>query len=461
MTTAKIIQAHPDLIPYAPLNKKQAAYIVRSQVAWLNVLEGGKRSSKNITNLIAWAMSLETHPDRIHLAAGYTQGTAKMNIIDSNGFGLKWIFAGRCREGLYQNVDALYIDTPTGQKIVLIAGGGKINDLARIKGFSLGTVYITEVNECAQPFVQECFDRTLASARRQIFMDLNPKPPRHWFYLDVLDFHQAQQAENRRYGLNYEHMTLVDNMSLTDEQLRRELKTYDRDSMWFKRDILGQRTSAEGRIYEGYRYKDVAVTKQWISEQMFIDFSVGVDVGGTDATVATLTGFTAKYETVVTIDGYYHKQGLNEGKDHAQYAKEIAEFLYPWTLVYPRLATCVVFAESADKLFRQALRKALDNAGLKQMQVTPSYKKDGILDRINTMRILINQGRKKIAAHLDQWFQAYEMATWDTGKYAEKEWVRVDDGSYPVDCLDSDEYSVQPFKPRLLVASGQQERTSA
>ena len=165
-------------------------------------------------------------------------------------------------------------------------------------------------------------------------------------------------------------------------------------------------------------------------------------------------GFTAKYETVVTIDGYYHKQGLNEGKDHAQYAKEIAEFLYPWTLVYPRLATSVVFAESADKLFRQALRTALNNVGLRQMRITPSYKKDGILDRINTMRILINQDRKKIAAHLDQWFQAYEMATWDTGKYAEKEWVRVDDGSYPVDCLDSDEYSIQPYKPRLLVASG-------
>ena len=113
-------------------NKKQSDYIIRSQVAWLNVLEGGKRSSKNITNLIAWAMSLETHPDKLHLAAGYTQGAAKMNIIDSNGFGLKWIFAGRCREGLYQNIDALYINTPTGQKIVLVAGGGKINDLARI-----------------------------------------------------------------------------------------------------------------------------------------------------------------------------------------------------------------------------------------------------------------------------------------------------------------------------------------
>jgi|BioPla2DNA2_1021312.scaffolds.fasta_scaffold00226_33 PBSX family phage terminase large subunit len=448
-TATKTATQHK-LIPYAPLNKKQTDYIIRSQIAWLNVLEGGKRASKNITNLIAWTVSLETHPDKIHLAAGYTQGTAKMNIIDSNGFGLKWIFAGRCREGLYQNIDALYIQTQTGEKIVLVAGGGKVNDVARIKGFSLGSVYITEVNECAQPFVQECFDRTAASNRRQIFLDLNPKPPRHWFYLDVLDFHAEQQALNRRYGYNSEHLTVADNMSLTDEQLRQLLATYDRDSQWFKRDILGQRTTADGRIYEGYKYSEIAVDKGWIKKQFFIDFSVGVDVGGTDATVATLNGFTQQYDSVVAIDGYYHKQGIDSGKDHAAYAADIAQFIKPWTEVYPRLASSTVFAESADKLFRQALRKALDDAGLRGMQIVPSYKKDGILDRINTMRILINQGRKKIADHMEPWFQAYEMAVWDSGKYLEKEWVRVDDGSYPVDCLDSDEYGIQPFKPRLI-----------
>lgn len=441
------------LIPYSPLNQKQSDYIIRSQIAWLNVLEGGKRASKNITNLIAWAISLESHPDKLHLAAGYTQGTARMNIIDSNGFGLKWIFQGRCREGLYQNISALYIDTPTGQKIVLIAGGGKMNDLARIKGFSLGSVYLTEVNEMAKPFVMECFDRTLASNRRQIFMDLNPKPPRHWFYLEVLDFHAEQQESNPRYGLNYGHMTIADNMSLTDEQLRQTLATYDRDSQWFKRDILGQRTSASGLIYEGYSYKGVAVSQKWIREQFFIDFSIGVDVGGTDATVATLNGYTRNYENVVAIDGYYHKQGIDSGMDHAQYAAAIAAFIMPWTKVYPRIASCTVFAESADKLFRQALRKALDDSGLRGVKITPSYKKDGILDRIQTMRILLNQGRKKIANHMVEWLQAYEMAVWDTDKYVEKEWVRVDDGSYPVDCLDSDEYAIQPFKPRLIRGS--------
>lgn len=419
-------------------------------MAWLNVLEGGKRASKNITNIVAWAAALETHPDRLHLAGGFTQGTARMNIIDSNGFGLKWIFAGRCREGRYNNVEALYIQTQTGEKIVLISGGGKLNDVPRIKGFSIGSVYLTEVNEMAEAFVMECFDRTISSSRRQIFMDLNPKPPRHFFYVNILDFHMEQQENDPSYGLNYEHMTLADNLSIKDQELRQTLATYDKDSIWFKADILGLRTSAKGRIYEGYSTGKVAVSRKWIEEQFFIDFSIGVDVGGTDATVATLNGFTPRYEQVIAIDGYYHKQGIEQGMDHAQYAAEIAAFILEWSEVYPRIATCVVFAESADKLFRQALRKALDDAKLTGIRVTPSYKKDGIVDRINTMRILFNQDRKKIASHLTEWLEAYEMAVWDINKYAEKEWVRVDNGSYPVDCLDSDEYSIQPYKPKLL-----------
>lgn len=42
------------------------------------------------------------------------------------------------------------------------------------------------------------------------------------------------------------------------------------------------------------------------------------------------------------------------------------------------------------------------------------------------------------------------MATWSDSDFAKGEWVRVDDGSYPVDCLDSAEYSYYPFKRMLI-----------
>ena len=47
--------------------------------------------------------------------------------------------------------------------------------------------------------------------------------------------------------------------------------------------------------------------------------------------------------------------------------------------------------------------------------------------------------------------EAYENAVWDADEKAKGEWVRVDDGSYPVDCLDSGEYGIQPYARYLEV----------
>ena len=106
-------------IEYANFDTKQATYFVRTHTCWLNVAEGGKRAGKNILNILAFADNLETHPDKIHLAFGVTKATAKMNIMDSNGYGLEHYFKGRCKPGTYNGVDCLYINTKTGEKVVL------------------------------------------------------------------------------------------------------------------------------------------------------------------------------------------------------------------------------------------------------------------------------------------------------------------------------------------------------
>lgn len=436
------------VIPYAPLTEKQSNYIKKVQNGWLSVAEGGKRSGKNIMNLIAWSAILETHPDKLHLAAGVSLSSAKLNIIDSNGFGLKHIFYGRCRQGKYQEREALYIRTKTGEKIVLVSGGGNSLSAPKIKGNSYGSAYITEVNECHPDFVAEVFDRTLTSSNRKIIFDLNPKPPAHWFYASRLDFFDAEKKAGRMPTYNYEHFIISDNLSISDEKLKEVLATYDKSSIWYMRDILGQRTSASGRIYTAYKKTEVEVTRKWLSEQKFVELSVGVDIGGTDATVATLTGITRGYDTVCHIDGLYHKQGIEDKKDEADYAREVVTWLKPWTKLYPTLGT--IYADSANKLFRRALKNELDRQGLSRYSVRSFNKSDGIISRINLSSMLLLQGRYKIAEHMTKWHEAYQMAVWDSSEYADGEWVRVDDGSYPVDCLDSAEYSTYPFERFLI-----------
>lgn len=436
------------MIDYAPICKRQAEYIRRAQTSWLNVAEGGKRAGKNITNLIAWAAVLDKHPDHLHLAAGVSQSSAQMNIIDSDGFGLEWIFRGRCHMGQYKGRDALYIQSKVGEKIVIIAGGGDKRSASLIKGHSYGTVYITEVNECHKTFVMEAIDRTLASSFRQIFFDLNPKPPAHWFYSEFLDYQDELKAKGKNKGYNYGHFTIADNRSISRERLIEELAKYDRSSIWYQRDILGKRISASGRIYTNYSYGDVAITPAEIRKMSFQELIVGVDVGGTDATVATLTGITPGFRNVVHIDGMYHKQGIDNKMDETKYVRMIVEWLIPWAKVYPKMGT--IYVDSAAKLFKKGLENELIRRGLGRFSVRGFDKSDGILERIELSCILFAQGRYKISTSMQKWHEAYQMATWSDEEFEKGEWVRTDDGSYPVDCLDASEYSLYPMQRFLI-----------
>lgn len=436
------------MIKYAPFDERQTEYIRRTKDSWLNVAEGGKRAGKNIMNVVAWAAAIDDSDDVLHLAAGVSQSSARMNIIDSDGMGLEHIFAGRCKYGQYNGRDALLIDTRKGKKAVIIAGGGDSRSASLIKGHSYGSVYITEVNECSQTFVQEAIDRTLASSKRQIFFDLNPKPPSHWFYRDFLDYQDELKARGENPGYNYGHFTILNNLSISDAQIRDTLSKYDKGSIWYQCDILGLRTSAEGRIYTGYYYDDCAISAEEISKMNFCELSVGIDVGGTDATAATLTGLTTDRKTVVHIDGMYHKQGLSNKMTEAKYAQLVVDWLSPWTKIYPKIGT--IYADSANKLFRTALQNELIRRGMTRLNVVAFNKSDGIIERIELSEMLLNQGRYKINNRMEKWHEAYQMAVWSDKEYEKGDWVRVDDGSYPVDCLDSAEYSLYPLKQFLI-----------
>lgn len=194
----------------APFSQNQMRFFWNCFDHWFNVAEGGKRGGKNVLITMAYCTILEKHPSRIHLIAGVSTATARLNILDCDGFGLKNYFEGRCREGTYQNRDCLYIQTATGEKVVLVSGGGKAGDEKLIKGNTYGTAYITEANECSESFIKEVFDRTLSSPDRKVFHDLNPKAEGHWYYENILNLHEKKQNENPEYGFNYGHMTAAE-----------------------------------------------------------------------------------------------------------------------------------------------------------------------------------------------------------------------------------------------------------
>ena len=303
----------------APFSENQNEFYWRCFDSWFNVAEGGKRGGKNVLITMAYCSILEKHPSKIHLIAGVSTSTARLNILDCDGYVMMNFFEGRCRLGHYQNRDCLYVNTPTGEKIVLVSGGGKDRDERLIKGNTYGTAYITEANECHPNFIQEVFDRTISSPDRKVFHDLNPKNPEHWYY-NILDFHEKQQAVEPSYGYNYGHFTIADNMSISDAQLRSVLKTYNKDSVWYKRDILGQRCIADGLVYPMFRDSMVVDVIPWQALQRGTWY-ISVDYGTVNPTAAGL--WCLWKGTAYRVSEYYYdsrKPGNHQKTDEEHYA---------------------------------------------------------------------------------------------------------------------------------------------
>lgn len=428
----------------APLSTRQHKYLLKTFNSWLNVAEGGKRGGKNVLNALAFALNLEEHPDKLHLIAGVNVAAAKINVIDCDGYGLANYFEGRCREGEYKKRDALFIKTRTGEKIVLVSGLGKDGEEKKIKGNTYGMVYITEVNECHPKGIQECFDRTLSSKDRKIFHDLNPKAEGHFYYSDILNFHEEKQKANPEYGLNYGHFTIADNMSLTQQHINRELDKYDKKSVWYLRDILGQRKQAEGIIYRQFADNK----KNYILDESpeNIAFSqIGVDFGGNESAQAFVcTGFSPDLKTIVTLDEYYTKEKITP--------KELEENFIAFVRRNAKYRPTTAFCDNAEQVLINGIRYASIKAGLSIS--IENARKGPIVDRIRFYNSLFNREAYKIMSHCTNLIGAFENALWNPKSLEDK---RLDDGTTNIDSLDAQEYSTENLQrqiQQLLIVGG-------
>lgn len=401
----------------APLSQRQYEYLRRCLDSWLNVAEGGKRGGKNVLATLAFCSMLETHKNKIHLVSGVSVATAKLNILDCDGYGLLNYFEGRCREGKYKDRDCVYVQTKAGEKIVLVSGGGKDGDEKLIKGNTYGMAYVTEANECHPKFLKEVFDRTLSSSDRKIFHDLNPKEEEHWYYTDILKFHEELQAKIPGYGYNYGHFTLVDNMSLSDEQIRTVLVTYDKGSVWYKRDIRGERAVAEGIIFRRfaennapYLYDDAELFDK--DEKLIQKPSkvvIGVDFGGNGSmTTFACTLYFHKYHDLRAAEEDYLE--LSKDIDADRICDKFVEFCVMVLKKYERIDW--VFPDSASTTMINSLRSAAKKAGLPHRNIAGCHKNE-ISERPRTVDLLLNTGRLKINRRCTKLRKALSSLKWD------------------------------------------------
>ena len=412
----------------APFTINQTEYAKRCLKSWFNVAEGGKRGGKNVLQTWIFCNLLETHKNRIHLIGGVSTATARLNILDCDGYGLLNYFEGRCRQGEYQKRDCVYVQTKTGEKIVLISGGGKDGDEKLIKGNTYGMAYITEANECHPKFIKEVFDRTLSSSDRKVFHDLNPKTPTNWYYVDILEYHEKMQKKYREYGYNYGHFTIADNMSITGEQLKEILLTYDKSTVWYKRDILGNRTAAEGLVFRYFANNSKPYIlnecdlfdENGILKFRFTMITIGIDFGGNKSrTTFYATGFLNGFRKLIVLDE--DKLPICEEVNTKQIQEKFLEFFRRVESKFGYICDC--FGDNAaSTLIYDLTQTVFENHLQTSMN---GCDKDTILNRIRLVDTLLRNGRLGIMNHCTGLIKALSELKWDDEKEDEIEDLNI------------------------------------
>lgn len=420
-----------------------------------NVAEGAVRAGKTIDNCIAFALNLEYTKDKIHLASGSTLANAKLNIGECNGFGLEHQFKGRCKWGKFKDNEALFINTKTGEKIVIFVGGGKADSYKKILGNSYGLWIATEINEhydsdnSKESFIKVAFARQLASNNPKWFWDLNPGNPNDAIYKDYLDLWQTKGLVG---GYNYQHFTIFDNAAITEQRKSEIISQYDSSSIWYQRDILGKRVVAEGLIYCEFKDYHIIKMNDWNAidkngnytneiRRALKFITVGVDFGGNiSAHSFNATGFTNQFRKFGTIK----QKRIAKRIDDKTLTEEFIKFIKELREEYPNINIIDIRCDSAEQTLIAGFERALRENNI-AIQINNAIKGE-ILNRIRFYCKMFSTNKYFILECCSDLIMAFKTAVWEKDKND----VRLDDGKQDVDSLDAQEYSTEPYQDVLV-----------
>lgn len=290
-------------------SEKHKEYMRKTQTSAINIAEGSIRSGKTTDNIFCFAHDLKKSKDKLHLATASTQPTAKIIIGDCDGYGLEHIFKGQCRWGKYKGNECLRIcgkDTGYHEKIVLFCGGAKADSYKKFRGMSIGLWIATEINLHHADTIREAQRRQINADIKRFYWDLNPDSPNASIYKEFIDVYEKKaNSGDLKGGFNLITFNIFDNVNLSKENLEAEISKYEPGTVWYKRDILGNRCVAEGLVFESLAND----SRKWMISQDKVperirDCWIGFDIGGNNSAYAmtcTALGYDGCYYVLKSV----------------------------------------------------------------------------------------------------------------------------------------------------------------
>lgn len=201
------------------------------------IADGAIRSGKTVSmsmSYVAWAM--DNFNGESFGLCGKTIGSLRRNVIGP----LKKILPGRGYEMRERRGDNLLVIKRGNRTNDFYMFGGKdegSQDL--IQGITLAGCMLDEVALMPQSFVTQATARCSVEGSK-LWFNCNPEGPMHWFKREWID--RAADL-----GMNYLHLTMEDNLSLSKETKERYRRMYV--GVFYQRYILGLWAMAEGLVY--------------------------------------------------------------------------------------------------------------------------------------------------------------------------------------------------------------------
>ncbi len=416
--------------------EKHREYMRRAAVCTINVAEGAVRAGKTVDNVFVFAAELERSADRFHLASGSTLGNAKLNIGDCNGLGLENIFRGRSRWGKYRGNECMIVQTAMGEKVIIFAGGKNADAYKRIRGNSYGMWIATEINLHADSFIREAFNRQLAAVHRKVFWDLNPSAPNSLIYREYIDRYAEMGEEN---FFNYARFTIRDNPVISPERLREIEAQYDKASIWYRRDILGERCAAEGVIYHLFANDRARFTVKSVDANAMEFINIGVDFGGNRSKTTFVAAAFLRDGTICIVKDHAVSGGKGE-IDSPRINEELRVFMEGLRRDFPGVSIRYVFCDSEAQYLINGLRRSLRGCGT----VISDCAKKRIRDRIAFVNSMMAAGKFMLLERCSLVADGLACAVWDDSG----EDKRLDDFTSDIDILDAMEYAIERYMKR-------------
>ncbi len=390
-----------------PLSQKYKDFINTVNGVDADFLEGTTASGKTTVGAgVKFMRMVSRSSQKLHIIASKTTGTAEKNIIQQdNG-----ILDIHPKAKYYGNGDKDY-KIPHIRfegKIIFVLGYDNRDKWELVLGSQFGCVYIDEINTANIDFVRE-----ISTRNKYLMATLNPDDPNLPVYKEFInrsrpykkyasDVPQEIMDELKEEPVpkwRYWFFTFRDNLSLTEEDIEKKIRSAPPGTKLYKNKIQGLRGKATGLIFPNFDRKKHVVTAEWVKQQVkngkikFKKFTAALDTSYSSKSPDTIAmifqGITDDRCIITLTEKVYSNKDMDTPLAPSDTTIKFIDFLEccrkEWGFAKD------VFIDSADQATITELKKYKRLHGC-LYSFFDSYKKVEIMDRIKLMLGWIQQG---------------------------------------------------------------------